>query len=147
MRIAVKEVGGELQILECDEKYRTECVNKFIERGHGVDFVKLSEDGLLSLGVDAEGLMRELPVNFLLAMYNPMYPIQKMVGRVVFTRIKYVNPCLEEIWDYEIEDLRDEDIETIKQVLGEEYQNRLKEQFTDYGKGGIFIKTINPFDL
>ena len=140
MKIAVKEVGKELQIIETNEKYRGNCVKQFTGKDDPTEFVKLSEDGTFCLGVNENGLPLDLPVNFLLATNNPYYPIQKMVGTVVFVRCKYANPFIEEIWDYEVEDLREEDITHIEKMLNEEYQKHLSEKISDYGKGGMFYK-------
>lgn len=133
MRIAVKEVGKELAIVDTEERYRTDCAKKFIGRESTVEFVKINGNGTFSLGVNEDGLALDLPINFLLGMNNPYFPIQKMVGTVVFVRCKYANPYLEKIWDYEVEDLTDEDIECINLLLGEEYQSALAKKFKDYG--------------
>lgn len=113
MKIAIKEVGKELSFAEVSDKYRLACVKKYTGRSDPAEFVSLSLDGRLTLAVNENGLPLHLPTNFLMAMNNPHFPVQKMVGTVVFTRIKPVETD-EEIWDYELTDLTDEDIKKIR---------------------------------
>ena len=135
MKIAVKEVGKELQIIETSEKYRSDCVRAFIGADATPGFVILNKDNTLSFGVNEDGLPLELPLNFLIETNNPHYPIQKIVGTAVFVRCKYANPWVEEIWDFEVEDLKDEDLVIIKRMLDIKYQNVLAKRFEDYGTG------------
>lgn len=137
MRIAIKEVGKELVITDTKQKYRSDCVREFVGQDSTVEFVKMNEDGTFALGVNEDGLAMELPTNFLLGTLNPYFPIQKMVGTVVFVRCKYANPYVEEIWDYEVEDLTEDDLECINLILSGEYQKGLAERFKDYGKGAM----------
>lgn len=137
MKIAVKEVGRKLQIIECNEKYRINGVRQFTGKENNVDIVRLSNDGCLTLGVNGEGLWNKLPTNFLLEMMNPIYPIQKIVGTVVFTRVKHVNPYAEDVGDFELVDLTDCDIQLIQHILDEDKQKELQQHFDDYGKSGI----------
>ena len=163
MRIAVKEVGKPLQIIETSEQYRMDCVKEFIPDFK--QFVWLNSDNTLSLGVDESGLMKKLPVNFLLSMSNAYFPIQKMVGTVVFVRTKPLDttgtiydlseeeildallngkplPELKEIEDYEVDDLSEADLQFIHNILSEEYQKVLKEKFVDYGRGSFIIEKL-----
>lgn len=142
MKIAIKEVGKELRVVDVDERYERACVKKFTGQDDPVEFVPLNDEGTFYIGVNENGLPLELPVNFLLGVDNPYYPIQKMVGTVVFVRHKYVNPWLEEIWDFEIEDLTDDDMRLIEKILSPEYQNSLAERFIDYGKGSFVMEKI-----
>jgi len=132
MRIAVKEVGKELSIVETSEKYRTDCVKAYTGKNESAEFILMTEDGTLCMGVNENGLMLELETNFLMHLNNPHFPYQKIVGPVVFTRHKYVDVFKQEIWDYELEDLTDEDIERIRYILGEEYQAEVAKKFVDY---------------
>lgn len=142
MKIAVKEVGKELQVIETNEKYRGNCVKQFTGKDDPAEFVRLNEDGSFCIGVNENGLPLQLPLNFLIETTSYHYPIQKMVGTVVFVRCKNADPCIEEIWDYEVEDLREDDIRHIEKILQEQNQKRLFEQFKDYGKGCVFYEPI-----
>ena len=131
-KIAVKEVGKPLRIIETNKKYRGECVKDFIGQHELAEFVILHENDTLTLGVNESGLLLGLPTNFLLPMSDSCYPIQKMVGNVVFTRYKYVDIYAEEIWDYEITDLTNKDLIFIDRLVSEEYQSELMKTFKDY---------------
>lgn len=129
MRIAIKEVGKELQIVETSQIYRTDCVKEFIGAANYPEFVRLNDNATLNLGVHECGLMLNLPVNFYLACNNPFFPVQTMVGTAVFVRTKWVNVLEEEIWDYEVEDLTDEDILIINDLLDKSTQLMLEDQY------------------
>ena len=147
MKIGVKEVGKPVQYIEIEDIYRYDCAAKMINNKIHItpQFVYLTPDCLLSLAVDEDGLARELPTNFLLSMPNSLWPIQKMVGTAVFIRTKPVIG-LQEIWDYEIDDLTAEDIQLINHILSDSYQKPLEEKFEDYGKGKMVCVPFNrPF--
>lgn len=77
MKIAVKEVGKELQIVETSQKYRTDCAKEYTGKEDRAEYVKLNNNGTLVIAVNENGLLHEMPTNFLLATTNPKYPIQK----------------------------------------------------------------------
>lgn len=130
IRIAIKEPNKPLQIVMVEEGYRTETVKKYID-GY-MQFVGLDgEKRLLTMGVDEDGLAKELPTNFYLATNN--FPSEKIVGVAVFTRHKYVNVFMENIYDYTLEDLTDLDIKSIERMLGEEYQREVEQIYKDNG--------------
>lgn len=130
IRIAIKEPNKPLEIVMVEEGYRTETVKHFLD-GY-VQFIGL--DGgkrLLTMGVDEDGLSKELPTNFYLATNN--FPFEKIVGMAVFTRHKYVNVFEKNIYDYTLEDLTDLDIKSIERMLGEEYQRKVGQIYKDNG--------------
>lgn len=136
MRIAIKEVGKDLKIIDDSTVYRSECVCKHIKTDKA-EFVRLGDiKGLFTLAVDENGLPKDLPTNFLIETNSEYWPIQKMVGTVVFTRIKEVD-YYGEIYDYEVDDLTDEDIEYINRMIGAAEQERLQIKFSDYSYGSI----------
>lgn len=139
MRIAVKEVGKDLVILDTKQKYITNCAKDYIGQDEYPERVHLGPQ--LDICVNEDGLRQELPVNFLLETTSAYWPIQKMVGTVVFVRTKPVDPC-REIYDYEVDDLTDQDIEHIRFLISEETQARLNSRFQDYGKGAFVIKSL-----
>lgn len=129
MKIAVKEAGKELCIIETAEIYQRNCVKEHIGKGNYPEFVRLDELGTLSLGVSDDGLLRNLPFNFYVSCKNPYFPVQKMVGTAVFVRTKFPNVHEEEIFDYEVMDLTEEDIALIQELLSEKTQKELHEHF------------------
>lgn len=145
-RIVVKDVDKEYQIIEVKDKYITQCAKKFIDNQHPERvIIDQDEDGDLNLCVDEDGLPKELPVNFLLKCNGP-WPVQKMVGTAVFIKTKPVNPY-EEIWDYEVTDLTDKDMQIIRHILSEEYQDDCRIHFRDYGKGEVVITSFDNIEL
>lgn len=139
MRIAVKEVGKDLVILDTKQKYITNCAKDYIGQDEYPERVHLGPQ--LGIYVNEDGLRKELPVNFLLETTSPYWPIQKMVGTVVFVRTKPVDPW-KEIYDYEVDDLTNWDIERIRHLISEDTQTRLNSRFEDYGKGAMVIKSL-----
>jgi len=129
MRIAIKKVGEDLQIIKTQEKYQRECVKSFLGENRYPEFVYLNNNNTLSVGVTEDGMLRNLPFNFYMSVNNPYFPVQKMVGTAVFTRVKPLNDDAGEIWDYEIEDLTDKDLELIEKILDDTTQTFLKNNF------------------
>lgn len=145
MKIAVKRVGMPLEIIESNHIYRTDCAKEIIKDCDGVDFVRLNNDGTLSLAADDIGLVKELKTNFLLKTNNKHFPIQKMVGTIVFIRCKYVDIYKESIWDYELEDITNDDIEYINNIISDETQAKLRSEFIDYKKGTMILEDISDW--
>lgn len=125
MKIMVKEVGKDLAVVDTKEKYFGDCVRSYLGKDITVERVYL--DGMeFIMGVDEDGLMKQLPLNFLMSMQNPVYPVQYIVGTVVFARCKPCNPYEEEIWDFEVADVTEEDIKQIEGYLSDYYQSALR---------------------
>ena len=117
----VKEVGKPLAIVDCDERYFTDCVQKYIGKTR-VEKVYLNGNDFI-MGVDENGYMKELPVNFYLRTKSISWLIQGIAGTVVFVRCKPCNFLEEEVWDLEVSDVTDEDIHIVKNYLDEDYQD------------------------
>lgn len=125
MKVIVKEVGKPLAVVDTKEKYFGDCVRNYLGKDITVERVYL--DGMeFIMGVDEDGLMKQLPLNFLMSMPNPIFPVQYIVGTVVFARCKPCNPYEEEIWDFEVTDVTDEDIKRIEGYLSDIRQNSLR---------------------
>ena len=138
-KIAVKEVGKPLQTVDSTKKYRTNSAKEYIGKDNLVQFVRLNNNDTLFIGVDEDGLLKELPVNFLLSTSNPYFPIQKIVGAVVFVRTKPISGYFS-IEDYEIEDLTEEDIGIIEELLSDKVQKTLSLHFFDINRTMIIQK-------
>lgn len=124
MKIMVKEVGKDLEVVDTKEKYFGNCVRSYLGKDITVERVYL--DGMeFIMGVDEDGLFKQLPLNFLMSMQNPIYPVQYIVGTVVFARCKPCNPYEEEIWDFEVTDVTEEDIKQVEGYLSDYYQSAL----------------------
>lgn len=106
--------------------------------------MRSDKTGSLFCLVDEEGLPKKLPINFLMETNLSNFPIQKMVGTVVFMRVK---PLGYDPYDYEIDTLTPKDVEQIRFTLDFKYQTKLKERFVDYGKGFVNIEEIDEHML
>lgn len=125
MKIMVKEVGKPLAVVDTKEKYFGDCVRSYL--GNDITVERVYLDGMeFMMGVDEDGLVKQLPLNFLMSMQNPIYPVQYIVGTVVFARCKPCNPYEEEIWDFEVTDVTEEDIKRIGGYLNDYYQSALR---------------------
>lgn len=125
MKIMVKEVGKPLAVVDTKEKYFGDCVRSYLGKDVTVERVYLDGTEFM-MGVDEDGLMKQLPLNFLMSIQNPIYPVQYIVGTVVFARCKPCNPYEEEIWDFEVTDVTEEDIKRIEGYLNDYYQSALR---------------------
>jgi len=132
MRVLVKKVGKPAEVVEVDFKYRGECAKLISEDKITSEYVHIIPNELAMI-VDEDGLPKQLPLNFFMAMDNPIYPIQAIVGNVVFARYKWENPWEKELWDFELEDITDEDISIVERFFDESKQRRLGVRFLGYG--------------
>lgn len=131
MKVMVKKVGCPLEVVETNEQYFGDCVKGILGERITVQRVYMGGENPFEfiMGVDEDGLPKQLPLNFLMEMNNPHYPVQLIVGTVVFVRCKPCNPYEEEIWDYEVADVTDSDKEKVEKWLDREYQSRLMVAF------------------
>lgn len=135
MKMILKRVGQQPQIVETEERYRSEAVRKFLPDADTQQRVYLESGMTFTMVVDEDGLCKELPLNFLMEMASPVYPVQLIAGDVVFVRTKYVNPYTEELWDYEVEDVTEDDVKKVEGWLDSDLQKRLMEEFVKRMKG------------
>ena len=131
MKVLLKKVGCPLEVVETDQRYFGDCVRSFLGEYITVERVYMGESfGGKSqfefiMGVDEDGLPKQLPLNFLLPFNNPFFPIQKIVGDIVFIRNKPCNPYKSEIWDFEVADITSDDIKKVEDILNPERQKSL----------------------
>lgn len=133
-RIIIKKPDMPFEVIETGNTYSGEC-GKLIDVNEGITVqrVYLSKDMTFTMFVDEDGLSKELPLNFFLSVNNPFHPVQAIVGTVVIVRTKYVDIYAEEIWDFEVEDITDDDIKMVEKMLDPTYQNKL---MFEYSRGG-----------
>lgn len=122
------------EIVESDLKYRSAFCKPYIKDAETIQYVALNEERTLFLAVDEDGLLKQLPLNFFMEVVNPslgMSRVDVIVGTAVFLKIKKVNAFIQEVYDYEVTDLTDDDIAVINRLLDTQNQIRL---FHDYKK-------------
>ena len=78
--------------------------------------------------------MKQKPINFYIEVPNPFSPVQIITGDVVFIRSKPCDPSTEEIWDYEVVDLLDSDIQLLNNLLDDGTQVSLAMEY--FARGG-----------
>jgi len=124
MKVVVKEPKKNIKVVDINQKYRTDCVKEIIGQNYSIQFVCIEIDTqhILALGVIEDGLMRNLEPNMFISTTSPVFPVQILVGPVVFVKAKYENAFIKEIWDYEVEDITEEDLELIKQMVDPKVQ-------------------------
>lgn len=130
MIVAIKDVGKDIEFKEIgDVKYRSDVFKEVIKDAY-LESVTIydnpQEASFLAMLVDEDGLLKELPTNFYLELDNPLFPIQKIVGKVMFVRVKKLS-LLEETYDYEVIDLTEGDKIRLAFIFGDNYQSKLKE--------------------
>lgn len=125
-RIVLKKPGEAPQVIEAELQYRCE-LKQYI--GDYVETCPIADSNLV-FACDEEGHPKGLPFNCYAETASVTFPVQMLVGNIVFTRIKQpVNPY-DELYDYEIESLTDEEIDFInKVVLSDENQKECGECF------------------
>lgn len=130
-KIVVKKPNEKPEVIETDKVYRYE-LKECIGTNYLPELSLLNtgdENNRIFIAADEEGFLRGLALNFFAKMNSTAFPVQMLVGTIVFTKIKPVNVFEEEIEDYEIETLSDEDIEKIFAILSEENQATYKAEF------------------
>lgn len=127
MKVIVKRPNKPIEIVDIDCKYRNE-VSKLIGDNIINEYVHIKTNEL-TLVVDELGMVKELPLNFMLETTSLHYPIQMIVGTAVFCRYQYENPWEKEIWDYELMDITEEDIQIVNKILENRNQLFLTQEF------------------
>ena len=136
MKIAIKRVGEPLEIIETDVTYRCELKTLVVsDNANSIESVFFPKN--VQLIVDECGCLKNLPHNFYISCKSSMYPIQTIVGTVLFAKFKPL-PMFEEAYDYELIDLTEEDIQYINNVLSDEIQEQLKRSFDDTYKNRTY---------
>lgn len=146
-KIAIKNIGSPVSFENTSLKYRCD-LKKVIGCENIPEMVEIS-NGLFLLA-DEEGRMKNLKHNFFAFMPHHSTQFQTITGNAVFARFKPVNG-LTEIYDYELDDLTQQDVDFINCLLVEELQNILKERFIKRYKDvdnpvGYWGFTVSTFD-
>ncbi len=134
MKMILKRVGELPQVVETDKRYQTEAVREFLPDVDIQQRVYLEDNMRFTMIVDENGLSKNLPLNFLMEMASNVYPVQLIVGDVVFVRTKYADPFEEELWDYEVEDVTAADLEKVKGYLAYDLQEKLIRRYMEWSE-------------
>ena len=138
--IVIKRVNESKEVLNIEKRYVGD-LKEYVNADFYPESVELSSKGLFCC-VDEDGYPKNLDFNIFIPTLNPNYPIQRLVGNVVFYRLKPVNYS-GEIYDYEIGDLTEKDYEIINKILSENEQKRYEKMFNAmYNSVDDYIKPI-----
>ena len=128
MKLLRKCVGKPVEVVETAEKYFMDCVRRFF--GKNVFTGRVYLEGMeFIMVVDEEAPLKRLPVNFYMAFNEGSASVQQIWGDVLFVRNKYADIWGKEIWDFEVLDVTDRDIEGIEALCDPVIQHKLKEMF------------------
>lgn len=140
-QILVKEPGKPAEVRTTDAFYLCDLKGLFPGgSSFTMERVSLNKEHTLWMLVDEDGLAKELPLNFLMPMDHAYFPIQKIVGTAVFVRTKPADVWNEEIYDYEVANLPENQAQAIQGIFSEDTQAQLHGKFFDYGKGHVVIE-------
>lgn len=132
MKAIKKEVNKPCEVIDIDCKYVCDVIKAVPELGY-IERVPM-ENNILLLA-DEEGHIKGLPHNFFLSFPNSKhFPVQDIIGTVVFIKTKPLPPLDEEIYDYEVDGLSNEDVELIKKIFTEDNQAKLSKKFDEIYK-------------
>lgn len=134
MKVIVKRAGEPAEIVEVDCKYRNEVARLISDDKITNEYVHIKVNEL-AMVVDEDGIAKQLPLNFFLETTNPYYPVQAIVGTVVFCRYQWENPWEKELWDYELRDITEDDVATVNKLFSVDRQMRLRKEYARiYGR-------------
>ncbi|MBR5356591.1 MAG: hypothetical protein IK121_06690 [Lachnospiraceae bacterium] len=134
MIIGIKEAGKPFEEKNMEGvKYRSEVFKKVFTNAY-LESVTLydnpTESSFLAMLVDEDGLLKDLPTNFFISKDNPIFPFQRIVGTVVFVRVKKLSSLYDE--DYKVLDLTEGDRIRINFLLQENNQAVLRDKYIMY---------------
>lgn len=127
MKVLRKRVNQPLEVVETNEKWFVPCSKSFFDKDVFTERIYLQGYEFIMV-VDEDGIMKELPLNFFLSFNNPHFPYQCIVGDVVFIRNKPVD-YEGEIFDWEVTDVTQEDIDLVTHFLRPSIQAFLRQFF------------------
>lgn len=127
MRVIVKEPNEDFRVVSTDIKYVGD-LKSLIGTNFYPETVYLGGNTGLYFCADEDGYPKGSEFNIFLPTLSYDYPVQRLVGTIVFYRVKPIDYC-GEIYDYEVGDLSDCDISVIADLLQSENQKQLKKEF------------------
>lgn len=134
-KIAIKRPGCSLEPLSFDGTYRCDVKPLLNGKAEGttLEYVMLRQtpDGrCLCMVCDEDGRFKQLPYNFSMITQSGGYKfMSQIVGTVVFVCYRWEDVWAKEIYDFELLDLNDDEMSIINTILGEQYQERVKDMF------------------
>lgn len=129
-KVAVKYPGKPLEIVEIESQYRTDVKSLITQDNDTIlQFVIMKQTGdrVFCFACDEEGLYKDLPLNFeMLTQSGNTSFLSRVVGTVVFLVYELEDVYNQEIYDFEIRDITDKDVELAEHLLKEETQQQAR---------------------
>lgn len=113
MKVAFKGIDKPVEIIDVKGQYVGDVARKFLG---DVTVERVMIDDNFYMYIDEEGKLKNLDSNFFMFTNNPVYPVDVIVGNAVFIRNKEFD-LFEEIWDYETDNITEEDLKLIDKVI------------------------------
>lgn len=132
-KIAIKRPNSSLELLDFEGTYRCDVKPLLNGKAEGttLEYVMLrqTKDGrCLCMVCDEDGRYKQLQHNFSMITQSGGYKfLSKIVGTVVFVCYRWEDVWAKEIYDYELLDLNDDELSIINTILGDPYQERVKQ--------------------
>lgn len=126
-RIIVKRPMQSAELVETEIKYRCN-LKEYISNDRRVlleHIPVLTNNGLYAV-VDEEGIPKNLDNNMFVSVPSNVHPVQLLFGNVVFCRLSF---NVNDDYDYQVEDLTDDDIATVSTLTLIIVQRYLSSQF------------------
>lgn len=124
MKVIVKKPNEPAEFVDVEFKYRGECASLISNEGITTEFVGIA-DGFAMM-VDEDGLPKQLPFNFFINTNSLFFPVQVIVGTVVFCRFQWEDAWQKELWDYELRDATEDDMAAVERMMDGRLQEDLK---------------------
>ena len=126
MRVIVKEPNKDFRVVSTDIKYVGD-LKSLIGAKYYPETVCLGNNGLYFCA-DEEGYLNGKEFNIFLPTLSVDYPVQRLVGTILFYRVKPIDYS-GEIYDYEVGNLTDLDISLIADLLQSGNQKKYEKVF------------------
>lgn len=130
IKIAIKAPGTPLEVTEIEGIYRTDVKQCYADSNDTyLQYVRIDteKDRVLCFACDECGKLKGLAHNFFLITQSGNHRFcESITGTVVFLVYRWEDPFEQEIYDFELESLTDEDIAKIEYIISEECQKKSK---------------------
>lgn len=128
-KVAIKRPGKPLEVVDFEGTYRCD-VKPLIDNEPDtyLQYVAIRNvgDRCLCMACDDSALMKQLPFNFNMLTISGNHSFyEKITGTVIFMVYQWVDVWEHEIWDFELLDLNEDDIQYITRMLSKEAQQNM----------------------
>lgn len=152
--VIVKRPDEEMEIIEFDGRYRCDLKTLICDEENTIlDYVMLGRSGdrCFAMACDQDGIFKSLPPNFNLITQSGRHRfLSNIVGTVVFFCYQWEDVWEKEIWDFELLDLDQAQINNVEKILSEPYQEELlaaKSKDPSIHHNTVILTSFQPVSL